>query len=209
MPRSACSSVRRAVTRPHTSLGVFKRVPAVERRRALSRVQKTLHLLDGAGSFLNGKTLPCETEVVSRASNFVREFKEARGFKDGWYYRLADGYPWIGPFVTEHIADHARAHVTSNIRDAWSEPPWLQISTSVALGRLFLTPPRSALAFKRATLSPHTIPTSLPLQANSYQVRPRHTLAARQETPAGRDTRDTRTAPEPVIVPRRRGSRTA
>ena len=170
------------------------------------------HLLDcwtDSGIFLDRQTLPCETEAVSRASNFVREFKEARGFKDGWYYRLADGYPWIGPFVTEQIADHARAHVTSNIRGAWSEPPWLKISTSVALGRLFLTPPRSAPALKMAALSPHTVPASLPLQANSYQVRPQHTLAARQETPAGRDARDARTAPEAVMVPRQRGSRTA
>jgi hypothetical protein len=164
-----------------------------------------------AGSFLTAKHPSCETEVVSRASDFVREFKGVRGFKDGWYYRLTEGYPWIGPFVTEHIAGHARAHVTSNTRDVWSEPPWLKISTSVALGRLFLTPPRRAPAFKMPAKSRHTVPASLPLQSkslqsNGYQARPQRALSTRQEIPAGRDES---AAPESVMVPRRRGSRTA
>jgi len=145
---------------------------------------------------------------VPRVSNFVREFKGMRGFKDGWYYRLTEGYPWIGPFVTERIAGHARAHVTSNVRDVWSEPPqWLKISTSVALGRLSLIPPRGAPAFKIPATSLHTVPVpaSAPLQSNGYQARPRHALSARQEAPVGRDKS---AAPEAVMVPRRRGSRT-
>src|SRR4029077_6172794 len=134
---------------------------------------------------------------MPRAMDFVREFKDVRGFKDGWYYRLTDGYPWIGPFVTEHIAGHARAHVTA--RDVCSEPQWLKISTSVALGRLFLTPPHGGLAFKMPATIPHTVPASVPLQSNGYQARPRFVLAARQEAPAGRDERAT---PESVMVPR-------
>ena len=58
--------------------------------------------------------------------DFVREFKDAPEFKDGWYYRLADGYPWIGPFVTEHMAGRARAHVTSSARDIRPKPQWLK-----------------------------------------------------------------------------------
>jgi len=140
---------------------------------------------------------------MPRATDFVREFKGARGFKDGWYYRLTDGYPWIGPFVTEHIAGHARAHVTSNA--SWSEqsePQWLKISSSVALGRLFLTPPRGAPAFKIPATSRHSVPAALPLQSNGYQARPRFALSARQEAPTGRDAR---AAPEAVMVPRQRG----
>lgn len=93
--------------------------------------------------------------ATNRCTKIVREFKGVRGFKDGWYYRLTDGYPWIGPFATEPIAGHARAYVTSNYRDVWSEPQWLKISTSVALGRLFLTPPCSSIAFKIPAISGH------------------------------------------------------
>ena len=159
----------------------------------------------GLGIFLDRQTPSRETEVVPRATYFVREFKGARGFKDGWYYRLTDGYPWIGPFMTEHIAGHARSHVTSNARNVWSEPQWLKISTSVALGRLFLTPPGGPPASKILATSRHTVPASLPLQSNGYQARPRFALSARREA-AGRDES---AAPELVTVPRRRGSRTA
>jgi hypothetical protein len=33
---------------------------------------------------------------------------------DGWYYRRGStsSYPWIGPFVTEHVARQVREHVT-------------------------------------------------------------------------------------------------
>jgi hypothetical protein len=176
-----------------------------------ARPATSWHAVERCRICLDRQTLSCETEIVSRALDFVREFKGARGFKDGWYYRLTEGYPWIGPFVTEHIAGHARAHVTSNTRDVWSEPPWLKISTSVALGRLFLTPPRRAPAFRMPATSRHTVPASLPLQSkplqsNGYQARPQRALSTRQETPAGRDEN---AAPESVMVPRRRGSRTA
>jgi hypothetical protein len=160
------------------------------------------------GTFLDRQTPSRETEVVPRATDFVREFKAARGFKDGWYYRLTDGYPWIGPFVTEHVAGRAREHVTSNAKDVWSEQPWLKISTSVALGRLFLTPlrgARGAPAFKVPATSRHTVPASLPVQSNGYQARPRLALSTRREGPT---MRDESAAPQPVMAGRRRGSRT-
>jgi len=50
---------------------------------------------DGCGIFLDRQTPACETGVVPRASAFEREFKGVRGFKDGWYYRLTDGYPQV------------------------------------------------------------------------------------------------------------------
>ena len=156
------------------------------------------------GLNLDRQTPSRETEVVPRSTYFVREFKGAREFKDGWYYRLSDGCPWIGPFVTEHMAGRAREHVTSNARDVWSEPPWLEISTSVALGRLFLTPPRGGPAFK--TTSRRTVPASSPLQSNGYQARPRLALSTRRDAPT---MRDESAAPQPVTVQRRRGSRTA
>lgn len=138
--------------------------------------------------------------------DFVREFKDAPEFKDGWYYRLADGYPWIGPFVTEHMAGRARAHVTSSARDIRPKPQWLKISTSVALGPLSLIPPRGGPAFKTSLASGHTVPAAVPMQSNGYQARPQLALSARRESPAVHDTRD---APQPAAVPRRRGSRTA
>jgi len=137
--------------------------------------------------------------------DFVREFKGAHDFKDGWYYRLADGYPWIGPFVTGHMAVRAREHVTSNARDICSKPPWLKISTSVALGRLSLISPGWGPAFKIASTNQHAIPVALPTQSNGYQARPRLALATRRESPTVRDESD---APQPAAVPRRRGSRT-
>lgn len=143
-------------------------------------------------------------KTVPRSSDFVRKFKGARGFKDGWYYRLTAGYTWIGPFMSAHIAGHARAHVTSNIRDVWSEPPWLKISTSVALGRLFLTLPSQRPASKILAPSGHTVPAALPLfKSNGYQARPqpRRALSARQETTAWRDGG---AAPELGTVPRQR-----
>ena len=41
--------------------------------------------------------------------------------KDGWYYRLGSGstYPWIGPFVTEHVARQVREGATGG---AWGYP---------------------------------------------------------------------------------------
>lgn len=148
--------------------------------------------------------------------DLVREFKGAPEFKDGWYYRLADGHPWIGPFVTGHMAGLAREHVTSNAQDVWSKPPWLKISTSVALGRLSLIPPRGGPAFQIPSTSRHTVPVALPsrhtvpaalsMQSSGYQARPRLALATRREVPS---VRDESAAPQPAIVPRRRGSRPA
>jgi hypothetical protein len=146
-----------------------------------------------------------ETQGVPRVLDVreVREFKAVPEFKDGWYYRLTAGYPWIGPFATEHVAGRARAHVTSHVS---AEPQWLKISTSVALGRLYLIPPRGAAAPKMTATIHRTAPTTLPVQANGYQARPRLALAARREIPTVRDVRAT---PQPAVVPRRRGSRTA
>jgi hypothetical protein len=37
---------------------------------------------------------------------------------DGWYYRVGSGprYPWVGPFVTKHVATQVRDQVTGG---AW------------------------------------------------------------------------------------------
>lgn len=139
---------------------------------------------------------------------FVREFKDAREFKDGWYYRLADGYPWIGPFVTAHMAARARAHVTSHV---CAKPEWLKITTSVALGRLSLMPPRGGgRAFQMSLASSrHAIPAALPTQSTGYQARPRLALSARRESPAVPAVPAVGAVPQPAVVPRRRGSRTA
>jgi len=157
---------------------------------------------------LTVKRPPRETGVVPRATDLVREFKDSREFKNGWYYRLADGHPWIGPFMTEHIAGQAREHVTSSVREVAAKP-WLKISESVALGRLYLTPPRGGPAFKTPSTTHHTatVPASSPVQIDGYgyQARPRLALSARREAPA---VRDERAASPSVMVPRRRGSRT-
>lgn len=145
--------------------------------------------------------------------DFVREFKDAHEFKDGWYYRLADGYPWIGPFVTAHMAARARAHVTSHV---CAKPEWLKITTSVALGRLSLIPPRGGgPAFQMSLASSrHAIPAAVQTQSTGYQVRPRLALSARRESPAVPAVPavpaacDESAAPQPAVVPRRRGSRT-
>lgn len=127
---------------------------------------------------------------------FVREFKDAHGFKDGWYYRLGDGHPWIGPFVTAHMASRAREHVTGNVQDVQSKPQWLKITTSVALGPLSLMPPRGGPGFKMASMSRHAGPVALPRQSNA---RPQLALSARR--PA---VRDESVVPQPARVPRRR-----
>lgn len=142
-------------------------------------------------------------KVMPRTLDFVREFKGAHEFKDGWYYQLADGYPWIGPFVTELMAGRAREHVTSNARDVWTQPPWLKITPSVALGRLHLMPPGNGYAFKTPSASQHTVPAALPMQSSGYQARPRLALSTRRESST---VCDESAARQPAMVPRRRGT---
>jgi hypothetical protein len=206
--RPLCVSIRRASSSSchrHANTSSFEREII-----ALSRFVE--HRAALALALLTIDPPHAKIEVMSRATNFVREFKGARGFKDGWYYQLTNGHSWIGPFVTGHMAECAREHVIRNARDLWSEPEWLQISTSVALGRVVRPPPpgaRGASAVKMTTASPHAapvpVPASLALPSNGYQARPRLALSARRQPPT---VRAESAAPQPVTVTRRRGART-